>query len=308
VSPHCCWNRASADPRLEHEESFKDVSRLSTTQGMVLLLKAREASPKRGYFWRSWMAVVGLVAMAKDLELHDHYDTHQMGKSCGSTAHDCVAKTRVWQMCMVFEAMIGGPQGRYDFGVELDTVDFDMPRPTPGQDPAEFQIARQFIQYIRVAKNVYLSALMYGKLRKKTSDWALDPAFVAHNADFSLWSREVPDDMQIVYPPDNSPPWIQSHYIANLHSYQCLAIIMHFRPQLHAVSDSFDGIWKQHMVTCYTAAKNMCKLQEAILKTYGMPGLLCMLRGMSYTIYAILTCTMLHLVSRAPATISKFTD
>ena len=102
-----------ADPKLEHEESFKDVSRLSTTQGMVLLLKAREASPKRGYFWRSWMAVVGLVAMAKDLELHDHYDTHQMGKSCGSTAHDCVAKTRVWQMCMVFEAMIGGPQGEF---------------------------------------------------------------------------------------------------------------------------------------------------------------------------------------------------
>jgi hypothetical protein len=32
------------------------------------------------------------------------------------------------------------------------------------------------------------------------------------------------------------------------------------------------------------------------------------LRGMSYTIYAILTCTMLHLVSRVPATISRFTD
>jgi hypothetical protein len=80
-------------------------------QAMVLLLKAREASPKRGYFWRSWMATVSLVAMAKDLELHEHYDTHRMGKSCGSTAHDCIAKTRVWQMCLVFEAMIGGPQG-----------------------------------------------------------------------------------------------------------------------------------------------------------------------------------------------------
>lgn len=80
-------------------------------QGMVLLLKAREGSPKRGYFWRSWMAVVSLTAMAKDLELHEHYDTHQMGKSCGSTAHDCIAKTRVWQMCLVYEAMIGGPQG-----------------------------------------------------------------------------------------------------------------------------------------------------------------------------------------------------
>lgn len=81
-------------------------------QGMVLLLKAREGSPKRGYFWRSWMAVVSLTAMAKDLELHEHYDTHQMGKSCGSSAHDCVAKTRVWQMCLVYEAMIGGPQGK----------------------------------------------------------------------------------------------------------------------------------------------------------------------------------------------------
>lgn len=99
---------------LEHEESFKDVSRLSTMQAMVLLMKAREASPKRGYFWRSWMATVSLIAMAKDLELHDHYDLHQMGKPCGSTAHDCVAKTRVWQMCLIFEAMIGGPQGKSD--------------------------------------------------------------------------------------------------------------------------------------------------------------------------------------------------
>ncbi|KAH6638458.1 hypothetical protein C7974DRAFT_306488 [Boeremia exigua] len=281
----------------KHEESFKDVSRLSTMQGMVLLMKAREGSPKRGYFWRSWMAVVSLTAMAKDLELHEHYDTHQMGKSCGSTAHDCVAKTRVWQMCMVYEAMIGGPQGRYDYSVDLDTVDFDMPRLIPGQDPTEYQVARQFIQYIRIAKNVYLSALMYGKLRKKTSEWALDPAFVAHNTDFSLWQRELPDDLQISYPPDNSPPWIPSHYLANLHSYQALAIVMHFRPQVNAVAESYDGIWKQHMMTCYSAAKTMCKLQEAILKTYGMPGLLCMLRGMSFTIYAVLTCTMLHLVA-----------
>ncbi|KAL6168458.1 hypothetical protein ACJQWK_06099 [Exserohilum turcicum] len=280
-----------------HEESFRDVSRLSTMQAMTLLLKAREASPKRGYFWRSWMATVSLVAMAKDLELHEHYDTHQMGKSCGSTPHDCVAKTRVWQMCLVFEVMIGGPQGRYDYGVDTDTVDFEMPRPIAGQDPSELQIARQFVQYLRIVKNVSHSAMMYGKLRKKTSDWALDPAFVAHNTDFSLWLRDLPEDMQIVYPQDGSAPWIPSHQIANMHSYHCLAIIMHFRPQLHAVSDSYDAIWKQHMLTCYSAAKNLCKLQEAILKTYGMPGLLCMMRGISFHIYAVLTCTMLHLVA-----------
>ncbi|KAI4617809.1 hypothetical protein J4E83_006141 [Alternaria metachromatica] len=281
----------------KHEESFKDVSRLSTMQAIILLLKAREASPKRGYFWRSWMATVSLVAMAKDLELHEHYDTHQMGKSCGSTVHDCVAKTRVWQMCMVFEVMIGGPQGRYDFGVTTDTVDLEMPRHIAGQDPSELQIARQFVQYARIVKNVHHSALVYGRLRKKNPDWALDPAFVGHNTDFSLWLRELPEDMQIVYPQDGSAPWIPSHQLANMHAYHCLAIIMHFRPQLHAVSESYDGIWKQHMLTCYSAAKNLCKLQEAILKTYGMPGLLCMMRGISFHIYAVLTCTMLHLVA-----------
>jgi hypothetical protein len=137
---------------------------------------------------------------------------------------------------------------------------------------------------------------MYGKLKKKTNEWALDSGFIAHNKDFSQWLQELPEDMQIVYPPDGSAPWIPSHYIANMHSYHYLGVIMHLRPQLHAVSDSYDGTWKQHMVSCYSAAKNMCKLQEAVIKTYGLPGLLCMQRGISFTIYAVLTCTMLHLV------------
>lgn len=81
-------------------------------QAMILLLKARESSPKRGYFWRSWMTVVSLVAMAKDLELHEHYETHQLGKHCGSSAHDCIAKTRVWHTLFILEVMVGGPQGK----------------------------------------------------------------------------------------------------------------------------------------------------------------------------------------------------
>jgi hypothetical protein len=105
--------------------------------------------------------------------------------------------------------------GRYDFAVDPETVDYDMPRPVAGQDATEFQIARQFVQYTRVARNVYQSALMYGKLRKKTPDWAMDPKFVAHNADFSVWLRELPEDMQIAYPQDDSAPWIPSHQIAN---------------------------------------------------------------------------------------------
>ncbi|KAF1949084.1 hypothetical protein CC80DRAFT_280963 [Byssothecium circinans] len=281
----------------KHEESFKDVPRLSTMQAMLLLLKAREASPKRGYFWRSWMSVVSLATMATDLELDDHYENHQMGKSCGSTLHECITKTRVWQLLFVFEVMIGGPQGRTDLRVDPSTVDFEMPRPLAGIDASEFQIARQFTQYARIAKCLQRTIIIAKKLRKKSEDFALDPSFVGHNATFTTWLRELPDDLQIVYPPDGSPPWIPSHFIANMHIYHQLGIIMHLRPQLHAVSDSYDGVWKQHMISCYSAAKNMCKLQEAILEHYGLPGLLCMLRGISFTVYAVLTCTMLHLVA-----------
>ena len=171
-----------------------------------------------------------------------------------------------------------------------------MPRPIPGLDTSEFQVSRQFTQYTRVVKNIQQTTLMYGSLRKKSDDWALEPSFVAHNADYPAWLRQLPEDMQIVYPPNGSAPWIPSHYVANMHCYHYLGMIMHLRPQLHAVSDAYDSIWKQHMISCYSAAKNMCKLQEAVLKTYGLPGLLCMQRGISFTVYSVLTCTMLHLV------------
>jgi hypothetical protein len=39
-----------------------------------------------------------------------------------------------------------------------------------------------------------------------------------------------------------------------------------------------------------------------------MPGLLCMLRGISFHIYAVLTCTMLHLVSHRYLTLLACTN
>jgi len=95
----------------EHEESFKDVSRMSTIQATLLILKARESAPKRGYFYRSWMTLVGLIAMAKDLELHEHQENHQLGFQCMLPVEECVTNTRVWHTLFVLELMIGGPQG-----------------------------------------------------------------------------------------------------------------------------------------------------------------------------------------------------
>lgn len=88
-----------------------EAPRLSTLQALLLLLKAREASPKKGYYYRSWRLVKMMVSMAKDLELDEHHANHDENKPCGLDSVECLVQTRVWQTLLVVEIMIGGPQG-----------------------------------------------------------------------------------------------------------------------------------------------------------------------------------------------------
>ena len=94
-----------------HEDCFMDVPRLSTIQALLLLLKARESAPKRGYYYRSWMTVKKLITMAHDLELHEHYNEHKAGQGCELDPTECLIRTRIWQNIFICEIMIGGPQG-----------------------------------------------------------------------------------------------------------------------------------------------------------------------------------------------------
>jgi hypothetical protein len=95
----------------EHADSFMDMPRLSTLQAMLILLKARESAPRRGYYFRSWMTVMSCVQMAKDLGLDEHLEEHQAGRPCEFELADCIIKTRIWQTIFVCELMIGSPQG-----------------------------------------------------------------------------------------------------------------------------------------------------------------------------------------------------
>ncbi len=106
----------------EHSDSFMDVPRLSTLQALLIVLKAREAAPKRGYYYRSWMAIVQCVQMGKDLGLDEHYLDHKAGKPCSSSPAACLLKTRIWQTVSVCELMIGSPQGRDDVDFLADTL------------------------------------------------------------------------------------------------------------------------------------------------------------------------------------------
>ena len=97
----------------KHEASFLENPRLSTLQALLLLLKARESAPKRGYYYRSWMTVKTIVSMAKDLDLHEHHAIHESGEDCDSDPIECLTKTRVWQTAFLIEMMIGAPAGTW---------------------------------------------------------------------------------------------------------------------------------------------------------------------------------------------------
>ncbi|EPE36032.1 Zn2/Cys6 DNA-binding protein [Glarea lozoyensis ATCC 20868] len=281
----------------KHADSFMDVPRLSTLQATLIVLKARESSPKRGYYYRSWMTVVQCVQMAKDLGLDEHYEEHKAGRPCGSDLADCITKTRIWQTIFVCELMIGSPQGRTDLAVNMETLDFSLLRPVPGFDESEFNTSRNFTYFSKVVRNVRRMNNVYAKIKKK-KEWGLDPDFVQLNPSFDVWMNDLPPDLQVTFPPDGSPPWLPSHFIGNLHSYYYLSIIMLHRPQLTFMEPTgMDGGWKHHMMICYSSAKLLCRLQEAVVNTFGMTGLICMQRGINFTIYCVLTCTVLHLVA-----------
>lgn len=107
------WTRNSANEYLvAHADAFMDVPRFSTLQALLILLKAREGTPKKGYYYRSWMSIVSCVQMGKDLGLDEHYADHQAGRGCDGTEIECRLKTRVWQAIFTLEVMIGSPQGK----------------------------------------------------------------------------------------------------------------------------------------------------------------------------------------------------
>ena len=283
-----------------HEESFKDTPRLSTIQALLILTKAREFVPKPGYYYRSWMAIKYMTSMACDLSLHEHLDRHKAGGGCQFNRADCLLRTRIWQILFTVEILVGAPQGRTNFSVELDTVDVTVPSPSHDIDSAEYQLARRTTHFTQAVRNIKQTNVLWQTIRRLKKDWALDPMFMRQNEVIPAWLTTLPPDMQISYPDDETPPYIGGdHYVTYMHMYHHLIIIMHHRPQLQTLLEKRDPTFRTHLDICNEAATKICRLQEALLRDFGIHGLQFMQRGVNFIIYCILTCAMLHLVSYA---------
>lgn len=181
----------------------------------------------------------------------------------------------------------------------FDSVDFDVPRPIPGGDESEYQISRNFTYFARVVRNVRRMSVVYIKVRKK-KEWGIDPEMQQLNQGFESFLGELPPDLSVNFPPDGSPPWLPSPFVGNLHSYFYLTLILYHRPQLSSIDPTTNHArWRQHMMICYDSAKALCRLQEGVINIAGLEGLQSMQRGFSFTVYAGLSCILLHLVSHS---------
>jgi hypothetical protein len=175
-----------------------------------------------------------------------------------------------------------------------------------GLDETEFQVSFQFVYLTRMVQNVRGIIRIYAKV-KRLKDWYLDPEFVGHDQAFPKWLSELPQSLLVDFPEDGSAAFLPNPFAANMNCYHYLSVIMQHRPQVHYLTAT-DGNWRHHMILCHDAAKKICRIQEAILHDYGLPGMMCMQRGISFTVYCVLTCVMLHLVSlRSFSFISELT-
>lgn len=290
----------------KHASSFLDRPRLSTLQATLILLKGREAFPRRGYYYRSWMTVVQCIEMARDLGLDNHFINHKAGKSCGSDIRNCNLKNCIWHTIFVCEMMIGTPQGRTTLSVEMESLDLCTSQVSLENLHEEFSTTRNFILLAIICRNIRLLNEVQAKIYQKTKKekLMLESDFALLQQLFESWMKGLPSELQLTYPTDETPPWLSSHFIGNLHSYYHLSIIMLHRSQLKFLKpNGKDGRWKYHMNACFTSAKYLCMLQEAILQLFGATGFLHMQRGTNFTIYCILTSSaslLLLLISSDP--------
>ena len=97
-------------------------------------------------------------------------------------------------------------------GVDPATLDVSTKPPAADVDEFESLISRQFAYFIRNGCNTRRVADIAYKIKRKKG-WALDEELVAYNSAFLRWPNELPQDLDIEFPPDGSPPMLSSHFV-----------------------------------------------------------------------------------------------
>ena len=66
-----------------------------------------------------------------------------------------------------------------------------------------------------------------------------------------------------------------------------------------------DPDFKLHLDVCNQSASLMCCLHEALFRDFGLHGLQFMQGGIDFTVYSVLACIMVHMVSSVPCFVTR---
>lgn len=179
-----------------------------------------------------------------------------------------------------------------------ETVDLSLAVAMPGFTELEVEVHNHFVYFVYLIKNIRRMNDIHARL-KTNPNWRHDKEFLDCGPSLESWGRNLPASLAIDVPMELSIPvqQLSSHFTGNINTYFYLAKIMLHRPALGGGKNfALTKEWKFHMTHCYTSAKAIVRLNEAVFEQFGMIGIKCMVRGVNFTIYAMLTCTMIHMV------------
>lgn len=189
--------------------------------------------------------------------------------------------------------------------IDPDTVDLTIPGRMPDLDDQEVRVYRNFVYFVYLLKTLRHMSEIYQKV-KKGKNWQSDPELLALAPRLQRWEDELPPDMKYPGAVDMGiqcpPP--TSHFSGNVQCYYHLARILLHRPVLTSPKglplDNSRSMWKTHMEICSVSAKAITRIIETIIQSFGIRGLQCMIRGVNFTIYCLLSSTLINLVTPSP--------
>ncbi|KAJ3497742.1 hypothetical protein NLG97_g1666 [Lecanicillium saksenae] len=269
---------------------------IGTLQSLLLLIKAKEYIKEDSYHYDSWLEISRCIELAEDLHLRQHTTHYAHPAACKVSAPQCRLMRQIWQTIYVIEVMISYPNAYSALTVPVESVDFSLglDKTRVGSATEETIQFTQLARLVRDIKGIYSTYLV----GKNDPSLVTETDFRRHKSTLESWINNLPANLRIEYPSDGSRPILKSAFAGHLHSFYCLGVIMLNRVQLPRFEkDSTNPRWLTYMLECHAAAKDQCRLHEAIVVQYGLRGVQCMQRGANFTIYCMLLCVVVHLAA-----------
>ncbi|GAA5799185.1 fungal-specific transcription factor domain-containing protein [Helicostylum pulchrum] len=282
---------------LELLDDFIDSPRVTTIQGLILLVKYQEYFQRTGYFHRSYFYLGMAVRMCFDLGI-------------SQSDSDSESKRRTFWVTFMYDLLMSIEQG-HTTHFQVQKCKAGFPLVTGEEGPAlEELVTNQniFIQLGKVLSEIYVMSRSITKRQELQGDKRSREQTIEEQARlFSLHTHlenflyEVPPTL--IYPPtqdtENYPAEKQvigDPFIGFLHmTYHFSVILLHRTyTSLSPPKTEYNFITYPHRKLCATSASNITTIAETLYEMYPTYTFSYPTRGVQHTIHCLATASTIH--------------